>query len=268
MSGTRFYFNLALFGATSSIADMRMLAEQAEHAISNAIANAQVVESEYEDEDTDEHGNVYHYTQKVYSCGSCTGFDAIEAKMEYEHLIAQLIRRSAYLTIFGIFEYHMSVCKDIILRDVGYDKKIQNGIVEGTEELLKKALGCKNAPDLKHLSVIRNFFAHSDGKYYEYTEVKSRIGKKTDSEKKKKRGFEQATKDFSGLSLNPFSSIIIDETFLPEAIDVLESFATKLSDAVTHHANNKQPTTSNIQWGQRLMKKYKSLRLNIRWPFS
>ncbi|MRS13384.1 hypothetical protein GJV06_00515 [Enterobacteriaceae bacterium RIT691] len=244
MSGTRFYFNLALFGATSSIADMRMLAEQAEHAISNAIANAQVVESEYEDEDTDEQGNAYHYTQKVYSCGSCTGYDATEAKMEYEHLIAQLTRRSAYLTIFGIFEYHMSKCRDIMIRDTGYDKKLPRGVVEGAEELLKHALGCNSAPDLTHLSVLRNIFAHNDGKYHEYEEVKNRIGKKTDSEKRQLRGFEQAIKEFSGVSRNQLKSITIDESFLPEAIYALETFAKTLSDAITHQGNHKLQTTS------------------------
>lgn len=68
---SNFYFNLALFGATSSIADMRMLAEQTEHAIKNSIAHTEVVESEYGDEHEDEEGNIYQYTQKVYSCGSC-----------------------------------------------------------------------------------------------------------------------------------------------------------------------------------------------------
>lgn len=138
---SNFYFNLALFGATSSIADMRMLAEQTEHAIKNSIAHTEVVESEYGDEHEDEEGNIYQYTQKVYSCGSCVSYEESEAKAQHEHLITQLSRRSAFLTIFGIFEYHMSACRDIMIRDTGYDnKKLSRGIVEGTEELLRKAI--------------------------------------------------------------------------------------------------------------------------------
>lgn len=243
---SNFYFNLALFGATSSIADMRILAEQTEHTINNSIANTEVVESEYEDEHEDEEGNIYEYTQKVYSCGSCVSYEESEAKAQHEHLITQLTRRSAFLTIFGIFEYHMSACRKIMIRDTGYDsKKLSRGIVEGTEELLRKAIGNHNAPDLKHLSVIRNFFTHNDGKYYEYKDVKNKPD--TERDKKERRtliAFEQATAEFSGISLNDFNSITMDESFLPEAIDVLEAFAKALSDAITHYGNHKLKTTS------------------------
>ncbi|MFM1510039.1 hypothetical protein WFP10_20020, partial [Yersinia enterocolitica] len=102
-----------------------------------------------------------------------------------------------------------------------------------------------NAPDLKHLSVIRNFFAHNDGKYYEYKDVKNKPD--TERDKKERRtllAFEQATAEFSGISLNDFNSITMDESFLPEAIDVLEAFARTLSDAITHYGNHKLKTTS------------------------
>ncbi|WP_051880514.1 hypothetical protein [Buttiauxella noackiae] len=244
MSQTRFYFNLSLFGATSSIAAMRMLSEQTECSILRAITDPQIQESEFENERETEQGEVYSYTEKVYSCGSCVGYDQNDVKDEYVILIAQLMRRSAFLTIFGLFEYHMSNCLSIMITESNYIKKLSEGVIENTHEVLKKGIGRKDISDLNHLTVIRNILAHNDGRYYEYVSVANKPD--IDRKRKERRKFlavERALKGGTGVSINDLSELILDAGFLTQAVNEIEEYTRKLSDAVTHYANNKTLTT-------------------------
>lgn len=246
MSNTRFFFSVSLFGATSSIPVMRMLTEEAERSIANSISNAQVEEGEYTEEHKDEQGEPYLRTREVYSCGPCADYDASEASERYKHLITQLTRRAAFLTIFGIFEYNMAACTKLMVEQSGYDsEKLPRGVVEAAEEALKKAIGCKKAPDLKPLSLVRNLLAHNDGKYYEYNAVKN----KPDTERSKKErrqflAFEQAIKEYSGLYINDFHSIVMDDMFLTQAVDTIEIFAKMLFDEVNHYVHQKIEITT------------------------
>jgi len=115
-----FMFSVKLFELTSSISIMKMLGEQAEKNVQLAVNAADesdaVEEGEFEEETYDENGESYPRTRTYYSCGSCVGYDDDEVRLEYKSLIADLIRRSAYLTMFGLFEHRISGCLDLMIR--------------------------------------------------------------------------------------------------------------------------------------------------------
>ncbi|MFW8412099.1 hypothetical protein ACOIDN_28995, partial [Klebsiella pneumoniae] len=110
----KFFFSLKLQEAISSISVMKMLVEQAEANISRALIDAdkpEAVESgEFPEEQHHEDGRITTFPCTYYSCGSCFGYDEDEVRSKYKHLIAQLTRRSVFLTIFGLFEHRMVDC--------------------------------------------------------------------------------------------------------------------------------------------------------------
>lgn len=114
----KFFFNAKLWGATASIPVMKMLAEQAEANISLALSDVDKPGAnelgEFSDEKHHEDGRITTFQRTYYTCGSCVGYDENEVKSEYKHLIAQLTRRSAFLTIFGLFEYRMVDCLELM----------------------------------------------------------------------------------------------------------------------------------------------------------
>ncbi|WLX07458.1 hypothetical protein [Klebsiella pneumoniae] len=114
----KFFFSLKLQEAISSISVMKMLVEQAEANISRALIDAdkpEAVESgEFPEEQHHEDGRITTFPCTYYSCGSCFGYDEDEVRSKYKHLIAQLTRRSVFLTIFGLFEHRMVDCLELM----------------------------------------------------------------------------------------------------------------------------------------------------------
>lgn len=153
---------------------MKMLAEQAEKNVLLAVKEADepgaVTEEEFEDEVCDQYGESYPYTKKYYSCGSSVGYDLDEVKLEHKFLIAQLTRRSAYLTMFGLFEHRISNCLAYMVELTNFEKeKIKSmGAIEGAHEVLTKAIGAKGVSNVEHLKVIRNIMTHNDGVARDY----------------------------------------------------------------------------------------------------
>lgn len=162
-----FFFGAKLWGAIASVPIMKMLAKQAEVNISRALIDADnpgAIESgEYEYKSNHEDGGGTTYQRTYYSCGSCVGYDVNEVKSEYKHLIAQPTHRSAFHTIFGLFEHHMVDWIKIIdqLSCKIKDKKYKT--VEDCHKRLKQSFGGENIKDIEHQSVIRNIMDHSNG---------------------------------------------------------------------------------------------------------
>ncbi|QWT43169.1 hypothetical protein KNV89_14740 [Dickeya dadantii] len=215
---------------------MQMIAKQAENNISNTVEKTDlpgaIIEGEYQDERQDEYGEVYIYQQKYYSCGSCIGLDYDEVKSEYKQLITQLIRRSAFLTIFGLFEHRMNGCLDVMINRSGYRGDIKGGTLERTHKILTDIIGGKDIIDLDHLTVIRNIMAHNDGVAAGYNKIIHQEGKRTHSAKRLLRAMRRAEDEKSGISINHFDSVLMGDQFLTYAVGEINHYINKLEAAV------------------------------------
>ncbi|WP_217997445.1 MULTISPECIES: hypothetical protein, partial [Pseudomonas] len=66
-------------------------------------------------------------------------------RLEYKSLISDLTRRSAYLTIFGLFEHRISGCLDLMTSLSGYTSELKcKGPIEKAHTILTKGGGRKN----------------------------------------------------------------------------------------------------------------------------
>ncbi|WP_336996814.1 hypothetical protein [Leclercia sp. UBA7405] len=232
----KFFFNAKLWGATASIPVMKMLAEQAEANISRALSDVDKPEAiepgEFPDEKHHEDGRITTFQRTYYTCGSCVGYDENEVKSEYKHLIAQLTRRSAFLTIFGLFEHRMVDCLELMDDLSG---KVTNKIrktVEDCHKRLKENFGGGNIKDIDHLSVIRNIMAHSDGIADNYKMLSCKQTKKTDSEKRLLRAIPRAIAEKAGVSITIFNNVLMDERFLLYVVDEFERYVDELNTAI------------------------------------
>lgn len=230
------FFNL--LEATSSVAIMKMLAEQAEKNVVRAIKEVDltgaVTEGTYWDEVTNERGEDFTFEQTYYSCGSCIGYDHDEVKSEYIHLIAQLTRRSAFLTIFGLFEHRMSECLKLMthLCKYTYESKKKLGVVEKTHYVLKNIIGGSDIADLDHLIVIRNIMTHNDGVATDYKEILVRKESKSDGEKRRVRAIRRAEDDKSGISVNYRNKVLMNDRFLMYTVGEIQRYVDSLEAAV------------------------------------
>ncbi|GLX45940.1 hypothetical protein Pcaca01_36080 [Pectobacterium carotovorum subsp. carotovorum] len=232
----KLFFSVKLWGATSSIAVMKMLAEQAEANISRALSDADkpggVEVGEFPDERYHEDGSVTMFQRTYYSCGSCVGYDQDEVRSTYKHLIAQLTRRSTFLTIFGLFEHRMVDCLELMddLSCKTTDKKHKT--VEDCHNRLKDNFGGKNIKDVDHLAVIRNIMAHSDGVADNYKILSCKQTKKTETEKRLLRAISRAMTENAGISITVFNDVLMDARFLMYAVSEFERYVDELNIAV------------------------------------
>lgn len=239
MAKLNFLFSTFFWGASSSIPVMKMLAQQAEDNITRAVSEEVISKisdsGEFEDDAYDEFG---HCTgtriRDWYSCGSCIGHD-LEVISEYKHLITQLTRRSAYLTMFGIFEHRIIECLQLMaeLTGTAIEKKPS---IEICHDLLTKEIGGAGITDVDHLTVIRNIMAHSDGIAEDYHGFSASNTKLKHSQKRLVRELRRAQKANCGISITMFNNVIMDENFLGYAISEFEQYIAKLETAVrTYH---------------------------------
>ena len=220
----KFFFSLRLQEAISSIPVMKMLVEQAEANISRALIDAdkpEAVESgEFPDEQHHEDGRITTFPITYYSCGSCFGYDEDEVRSEYKHLIAQLTRRSVFLTIFGLFEHRMVDCLALMddLSSKTTDKTRKT--IEDCHKRLKRNFGGKN------------IMAHSDGVAEDYKTLSCKKTKKTEYEKRLLRAIPRAMAENAGVSINMFNDILMDDRFLMYAVGEFERYVNELNTAV------------------------------------
>lgn len=228
---------------------MKMLAEQAEKNVLLAVKEADepgaVTEDEFEDEVYDQNGESYPYIKKYYSCGSSVGYDFDEVKSEYKLLITQLTRRSAYLTMFGLFEHRINNCLKFMIDLTKSEKELKGmGPIEKAHKILKKTIGAKGISDVDHLTVIRNIMIHNDGTASDYSEILSRKDKKTPHEKRLLRAVDRT----EGVQVNHFDGIIMDEGFLMYAVSEFNRYATSLDAAIqTYHRAQTEESDGNVE---------------------
>ncbi|UOB22672.1 hypothetical protein MRY17_18330 [Pseudomonas orientalis] len=228
-----FMFSVKLFELTSSISIMTMLAEQAEKNVQLAVDAADesdaVKEGHFEEEAYDENGESYSRTRTYYSCGSCVGYDDDEVKLEYKSLIADLTRRSAYLTMFGLFEHRISGCLDLMIGLANFSGELKcKGPIEKAHAILKKGFDAKDINDIDHLTMIRNIMTHNDGIATDYHKIFCKKEKKTEFEKRLVKAIGRT----EGVEVNPFNNIIVDERFLRYAVAEFNRYATGLEQTI------------------------------------
>lgn len=243
MARLDFFFSTYFWEASSSVPVMKMLAQQAvdniKYAVSEEVIKNISFESEFEEEIYDEFGNCIGTRMRdLYSCGSCVGYDP-EVNSEYKSLITQLTRRSAYLTIFGIFEHRIIGCLKLMEELTGVHIK-KRYTIEECHSFLKKEIGVAKIKDVDHLTVIRNIMAHSDGIAENYQKIINSKAKRTDSERRLVQALRRGKNAGYGISVTEYNNVIMDESFLDYAISEFERYFKQLEDAVrTYYENSK-----------------------------
>lgn len=243
-----FMFSVKLFELTSSISIMKMLAEQAEENVQLALNAADepgaVQEGDFEEDAYDGNGESYPCTRIYYSCGVCVGYDYDEVKLEYKSLIADLTRRSAYLTMFGLFEHRISGCLDLMISLTNFSGELNcKGPIERAHAILKKGFGARGIDDIDHLTMIRNIMIHNDGVATEYHKTLFKKEKKTEFEKRLVKAIERT----EGVEVSPFNGIIVDERFLIYAVAEFNRYATALEQKIqTHHRQSPSHQLSSL----------------------
>jgi len=235
MADLGFLFSVKLFELTSSISIMKMLADQAENNVQLAMEAADepgaVMTGEFEEEVQDENGPTCLRARTYYSCGSCVGYDE-EVRDEYKMLIAALTRRSAFLTMFGLFEHRIGGCLDLMMSLTNFDGDLKHkGPIEKADTILKKGFNAKDIDNVDHLTMIRNVMAHNDGVATKYHETRSKKEKKTTFEKRLVKAIERT----KGIEANMFNGIIVDKQFLTYAASELNRYATALEQTIQKH---------------------------------
>lgn len=235
---SHFLFSFQLWEATSSIAVMKMLADQAEKNVTFAVKEANepeaVTKGEYEDEAYDQYGESFSFQRTYYTCGSCIGDDHEEVVSEYTRLITQLTRRSAFLTVFGLFEHRMSECLQFMINLSGYKEEVDGkGVIEKIHTIIKKVFEGKGIDDVDHLTVIRNTMIHNDGIAKDYNEVLNKKSKKTDAEKRILNAMRRA----KGIKVNDSDRVLMGSDFLMYAVGEFERYVKSLEMLVqTYHS--------------------------------
>lgn len=253
-----YLISFQLWDASSSVSVMKMLAEQAEKNVNQSISDANlpgaVKKGTFDEEFEDHEGNVHIFERDYYACGPCIGDDYGEVKSKYIHLISQLTRRSAFLTIFGLFEHRMIDCLKFMISLSGYtDNNKRTNRREKLEDchaFLTDVIGGKGIADVDHLIILRNIMAHNDGFASKHNEISNRIGKKTESEKRQLRAINRAENENAGISVNDFDGVLMDKTFLMYVVGEINRYIESLDAAVRrfHKEMTQKPagTNSNV----------------------
>lgn len=220
MSLVNFNFSVQIWSVIESISVMKMLAEQAEKNVSLALKEADepgfVSKSEHEEEVYDQYGESHSCQRTYYECGSSIGYDHDEVISEYRFLITQLTRRSAYLTMYGLFEHRISRCLEFMIKITNFEGDIQGkGPIEKAHSILIKAVGGKSIANVDHLTVLRNVMIHNDGIAKNYKKILKQESKKSPAEKRLLRAIHRA----EGISVNDFDGVLMDDTFLMYAVN-------------------------------------------------
>ncbi|MCM7806365.1 hypothetical protein [Enterobacter kobei] len=231
----KLFFSLKLWEAKTSIRVMNMLAEQAETNIVSALNDAAlpgaVLEDEFEDYHEDDDGNVYRYTVPYFTCGSSSGYNSDEVKSKHKHLITQLTRRSAFLTMYGLFEYHVVECLDVMDKLSGEETDKKFKLVEDCHKRLTGSIGGKGIRSIDHLAAIRNIMAHNDGVVENYHSLANSTLKKS----REIRAVNRAMNENAGITVNTFDEILMNDRFLMYVVGEFDRYVRELEAAVIYY---------------------------------
>ncbi|EJL93141.1 hypothetical protein PMI17_00410 [Pantoea sp. GM01] len=216
-----------------------MRAEQAEANILRACDDADlpgaITQDVFQDEHVDDDGNRFPYTQTYYTCGSCTGIDADEVRLEFKQLITQLTRRSAFLTMYGLFEHCMVGCLSVMDHLFGEITGKPFKYIADCHRRLTGTFGGDGIRDLDHLSAIRNIMAHNDGVADAYRDRLKPNSKTSPSQKQYFSAIRRAMDENAGIAVNSLNCVLMDSRFLAYAAGEFERYVGELEAAVYHY---------------------------------
>lgn len=209
--------------------EMRTLIDQTETSVSKAIEEINNCRSldfvEYDEVSEDG----YPYKQKMYNYKGISGYDEDDVKSEYIFLIEQLSRRSAYLTIFGLFEHHLEGCCKLMISIAHHGvsfEDMENGTIEKTHRVLAKVITkgeSKRIPDIMHLLKIRNIMAHDNALVKE--EKKLNV----------ERALRRICNEGGGIFTLESNVVHLDERFLPYVIGEFERYHSQMELAIQEY---------------------------------
>lgn len=223
-----FFLSVAMAGV-SIRREMRTLIDQTESAVSKAIEEINNCRSlgfvEYDEESEDGHP----YKERIYSYNGISGHNEDDVRSEYSTLIAQLFRRSAYLTIFGLFEHHLEACckQMISIARIGLTfEDMENGTIEKTHEILASVITkgeSKRICNISHLLKIRNVMAHDNALLKQ--EKKSII----------ERALRRICNERGGVIVLKYNVVHLDDGFLAYVIDEFERYHSQMESAIQEY---------------------------------
>ncbi|KAA6093785.1 MULTISPECIES: hypothetical protein [unclassified Pantoea] len=229
-----FFLALAMTGV-SVRRDMMLLVEQTEsviaHTLSEIVGDSNVIVEQVSDcaEDGSE------IMVDLYSYKGLSGYDECDVKEDYGLLIEQLSRRSTFLTLFGLFEYHLEACGRLMAGMSGYSPpfdEMKNGTVEKTHRLLKHILADEKkskSSNIEHLLIIRNLLAHNNGMIL------------NDRRKCLVRALRRIENDKGGVSSNTLS-IQLNAPFLPYVVSEFRRYHEQMESAIHSFYLKKSPS--------------------------
>ncbi|OHY61841.1 hypothetical protein BB778_04400 [Pluralibacter gergoviae] len=248
---SRLFFSFKLWEATSSIRVMKMLAEQAEMNVSRAVSDSDlpgaVTEGEIVEDVEDEEGNWHTFPIPYFTCGSCSGYEAEEVKLQYQQLVSQLTRRSAFLTMFSLFEHRMVGCLDVMDKLSGVETKKTFKTVEDCHKRLTGTIGANDIMDVDHLTVIRNIMAHSDGVVENYHTLNKPNVKKNELQKRQTKALHRLIKANACISVTDFNNVLMDDGFLDYAVSEFERYVTEVDAAVRQYQKQHSRVSAGIR---------------------
>ncbi|MBZ7707529.1 hypothetical protein [Klebsiella oxytoca] len=218
------FFMHPFWDASMCINEMKTLGEHTEESITlllEEIKQEGVILHEQQFIEYDEgNGSLF----ECYYYKGVSGDSEQEVKLEYEWLISQMYRRSAFLTIFGRFEYNLDKCLLKMLEisnSTETRSERKNGIPARVHKILTTVIAIGTSlviEDVDYLRVIRNHIAHNNA--FIDTSIES---KRLAIEKSERANL---------LKMNAYNEIILNETFLSHAVDEFERYIKQMTDAV------------------------------------
>ncbi|MBU2673374.1 hypothetical protein I5654_11935 [Hafnia paralvei] len=235
---TKISFQLApVWDAVMSVYDIDMLVKHTESSITAAIndvkktgaVSCDIVECDYDEE--------HSYYHETYYYLSTTGDSEQEVIDEYSHLISQMYRRSTFMNIFGLFEYRMNRCRELMIdisKQSEHKSISKQGVLQKTHWMLSKIINYnvdKVVNDVDYLRVIRNYITHNNGHLPDFHKVQKKQNRKTQKEKMMLKSVKKAT-DAGVLQVNQFNDVILNEDFLPFVVNEFSRYSNEMKESI------------------------------------
>lgn len=251
MAQLGFFYMQPLWDASQSTNEMNTLAEHTEasiRALLQEVNQQGAIQYHHEIIEYDENNSSPY---DFYYYHGVSGDSEDEVKLEYEWLISQFYRRSAFLTIFGTFEYHLKKCLEKMLKisnSLEVRSNVKKGIPARTHIVLTTVIAAGTSTaiaDIDYLRVIRNHIAHNNGCINDYKKI---LVSETRSVKEEgivlaiEKGIQARM-----LSINPSNEICLTDTFLSCTVAEIDRYIQQMSDAVRdYHQRNSTTSTTAI----------------------
>ncbi|HEB1530391.1 TPA: hypothetical protein RY435_004026 [Escherichia albertii] len=245
MAKLGFFFLAPVWDAVMSVSEMRTLTEHTEWSIAQAIIEVnkpgavqmEEVIIEYDDEHSAYHD--YFYYKGI------SGDSEDEVKATYIYQLSKMLRYSAFMVIYGLFEFHMAKCYELMIKASGHVETkadTQKAFLQRVHKILNQVINCAQGNDIEdvdHLRHIRNKIAHHNGIVIEY-------GQNPTSNRAVIRAILRAIQD-GVLCMNSFNEIVLNREFLPYAVNQIERYLKEMRVSMqAYYQSNQAERSANV----------------------